>query len=332
MATFQKRGNYWRAQIRNKQYPPQSRTFDTKAQAETWARSIEAEMDRGIFLDHSEAERTTLKEALERYWIEISSQKRHPYQEHRRILRWQAHPLALRSLATLRGVDFATYRDVRLAEGKATNTVRLELALMGHLFEICRKEWGMESLLNPLKNIRKPAGSRERDRRLLPGEYEKIHAALLECGNPWVAPVFQFAIETSLRQGMLFVLRWEWVDLNRQVVLIPAEYRGTGNKGVPPAIPLSRTAVAIIRQLPRSVCGHLFPTTQNAVVMAWKKTRIKLGLEDLRWHDLRHEAASRFFECGLNPLEVAAITGHRNLNTLRRYTHLNPQDLAKKLG
>ena len=62
----------------------------------------------------------------------------------------------------------------------------------------------MESLLNPLKNIRKPVGSRERDRRLLPGEYEKIHVALLECGNPWGARVFQFAIETSLRQGVLF--------------------------------------------------------------------------------------------------------------------------------
>jgi site-specific recombinase XerC len=60
-----------------------------------------------------------------------------------------------------------------------------------------------------------------------------------------------------------------------------------------------------------------------------EKTRIKLGLKDLRWYDLRHEAASRFFECSLNPLEVAAITGHGNLNTLRRYTHLNPQDLAK---
>lgn len=114
--------------------------------------------------------------------------------------------------------------------------MRLELALVSHLFEIARKEWGMEGLMNPLKNIRKPSGSDERDRRLRDGEYEILAAALLASENPWVRPAFDLAIETSLRQGMLLALRWEWIDLSRQVIWIPAAFRRHGNKGVPPAL------------------------------------------------------------------------------------------------
>jgi integrase len=332
MASFSKRGAYWRAQIRRKGYPEQNRTFDSKAQAEAWARSIENEMDRGVFRCRFESESTTLHEALERYWREIYSQKKHPAQERQRINHWQKQTVAKYFLAHLRGHDFAKYRDARLAAGKATNTVRLELALVGHLFEIARKEWGMEGLLNPLKNIRKPSGSKERDRRLRAGEYEKLAAALDASGNPWVRPAFDLAIETSLRQGMLFKLRWSWVDLPKRVIRIPPEFRGTGNKVVPAHVPLTSKAQAVLSALPRSIDGMVLATTQNAALVQWNRIKVTIGLNDLRWHDLRHEAASRFFEAGLNPMEVASITGHKNLTMLRRYTHLAPEDLAQKLS
>lgn len=332
MATITKRGNFWRAQVRRRGFPPENNTFDTRAQAEAWARSIETAMDRGVFVSLGEAQHTTLGEALERYGREISSAKHHPQQDLQRIRHWLRQPLAHYFLGNLRGTDFARYRDDRLGQGRAQNTVRLELALVSHLFEIARKEWGMEGLLNPLKNIRKPSGSQERDRRLRQGEYELIAAALSEHENRWLRPLFDFAIETSLRQGMLFVLKWEWVDLDKQVVRIPSAYRNKGNKGVPPALPLSIKATDVLRSLPRSPDGHVFGTTQNAMVCAWKRTIKRLNIQDLHWHDLRHEAASRLFEKGLNPMEVASITGHKNLNMLRRYTHLQPESLAQRLG
>lgn len=332
MASITKRGSYWRAQVRRKGYPPQFHTFDTKAQADAWVRQIENEMDRGVFVSRAEAERTTLAEALERYWREIASKKRHPYQERQRINHWLRQPLAACFLANLRGAEFARYRDERRTLGRAENTIRLELALISHVFEIARKEWGMESLGNPIRNIRKPSGSRERDRRLRPGEYDLLAQALSDCGNPWARAAFDLAIETALRQGMLFKLRWEWVDLDRRVIRIPTEYRSTGNKGVPAFLPLSTKAVTLLSSLPRSVSGLVLPTTQNAVVCAWKRVLRKLGIADLHWHDLRHEAASRLFERGLHPLEVASITGHKSLNMLRRYTHLRPEDLALKLA
>lgn len=332
MASIIKRGNYWRAQIRRRGYPVQNNTFDTKVQAESWARSVETAMDRGLFVSLGEAQRTTLAESLQRYGREISSTKHHPQQDLQRIRHWLRQPMAANFLANLRGTDFAKYRDDRLAEGLAPNTVRLELALVSHMFEIARKEWGMEGLLNPLKNIRKPSGSRERDRRLNPGEYERLAKALGEHENPWLLPLFDMAIETSLRQGMLFVLRWDWVDLNKRVIYIPSSYRNKGNKGVPAALPLSTKAIAVLSALPRNLNCHIFGTTQNATVCAWKRTIKRLGIQDLHWHDLRHEAASRLFEKGLNPMEVASITGHKNLNMLRRYTHLNPENLAHRLG
>lgn len=189
----------------------------------------------------------------------------------------------------------------------------------------------MNGLQNPLKNIRKPSGPKERDRRLKPGEYDKLAAELAASANIWARPL-DFAIETALRQGMLFVLRWEWVDFEACVIHIPQAYRGVGNKCVPPALPLSQRAVHILAELPVDTSGRIFPTTANAIRLIWTRVVKQLGIEGLRWDDLRHEAASRLFEKGLHPLEVASITGHKSLSMLRRYTHLQPSDLVKKLG
>jgi len=359
MAYISQRGAYWRAEIRRRGYKPVYWTFGTKQQAQQWARRVEGEMDSAAYLDRSESERTTLREALERYRRDIVPEKRHPYQENRRIDRWVRHDLAYRTLASLRGADFAKHRDERRSAGRAENTIRLELQIISHLFEIARKEWGMEGLLNPLDNIRKPTGSQARDRRLQPGEFEKLRGFLSDSGNRWAAPAFELAIETSLRQGALFSIRWEWLDVENRMIRFPPGARGAANKGVPAAIPLSRRALTIFRTLaaigegadkrlarsqygPPDVSfaelrGNVFGTTTNAVICAWKRAVKKASIEDpelntLRWHDLRHEAASRLFEKGLHPLEVASITGHRSMQMLKRYTHLKPESLLEKLG
>ena len=187
-----------------------------------------------------------------------------------------------------------------------------------------RAKWGMESLLNPLNNIRKPSGSRERDRRLRDGEYSLIADALDHSGNPCARQAFDLAIETSLRQGMLVQLRWEWVDLARQTIAIPLSFRRHGNKGVPAVLPLSLRAVEVLRSLQAQATGLVLPTTANALRCVWKRALKKLGIKDLRRHEMRHKAASRFFDKGLQPLEVASITGHKSLTMFRRCTHLQP--------
>jgi hypothetical protein len=190
MAYISQRGAYWRAEIRRRGHKPIYRTFDTKQLAQQWAVRTEAEITAGVFVDRTEAERTILRDALDRYCREVVPAKRFPEQERTRIERWKKDELAWRPLASLRGADFAKYRDARRALGRAENTIRLELQIVSHLFEIARKEWGFETLTNPLKNIRKPSGSRAKDRRLSTGEFEAIRARLAENQNPWVAPAF----------------------------------------------------------------------------------------------------------------------------------------------
>jgi integrase len=97
-------------------------------------------------------------------------------------------------------------------------------------------------------------------------------------------------------------------------------------------VPLSSKVYDILRSLPRSIDGSVFPITVNAFKLAWVRSCERAGLMDLHFHDLRHEATSRLFEKGLNLMEVASITGHKTLSMLQRYTHLRPENLLQKLG
>ena len=329
MATIRKRGNLqWQAIIRRSGWPHQSKVFSTKYEADRWARSVENEMDRGIFISRHEAESTTLFDALDRYSKEVSIKKKSYLRESTRIKMWQGTELATRYLATLRGADFAEFRDTRRDEGCAENTVRLDLALISHLFTIARREWGMEGLTNPIKNIAMPSGSNERTRRLVGNEEELILNDLKNCRNPYILQATLFALETACRQGEVLRLTWENVDFNQKTAFIDKTKNGESR-----TIPLSPRALSAITQLPRPIKnGCVFKVSANGLSKAFKRSCKKHKLENLKFHDLRHEATSQFFEKGLNPMEAAAITGHKTLQMLKRYTHLKPTELAKKLG
>ncbi|GAB1393625.1 hypothetical protein MASR1M60_17890 [Rhodocyclaceae bacterium] len=166
MAGFEQRANgWWQTRVRRKGYPIQSRTFERKSEAEAWARSVESEMDRGVFVSRAEAESTTLKEALERYEREVTPRKKGADQEKYRIRALLAMPIASRTLAGIRGAEAAKLRDDELARGLAASSVMKTLALLSHLFETARKEWGIE-VDNPVKKISKPKVDNARERRL----------------------------------------------------------------------------------------------------------------------------------------------------------------------
>ena len=218
MASIRKRGNSWSVEIRKVGFESVRRTFSHRSDAKTWAAETEAEMDRGTYLPNREYLRVTFREALERYEREISSQKKSGETELSRLHRWQRHPLASRFLGALRSVDFAQFRDQRQAEGKSSNTIRLELALVSHLFNVARKEWGYEGLTNPIVNIRLPKPSRARDRRLVGDEAQRLMAALENSRNSLMLPLVQFAIETGARQGEILKLEWRNVDIDSSTI------------------------------------------------------------------------------------------------------------------
>ena len=118
MASLRKRGPYpWQAQVRKKGQPAQSRTFETRAAAERWARAIEVEMDNGAFVSRAEAESTTLKELLERYLVEVTAHKKGAGPETNRLRLFMRHSLAQRVVAGVRSVDIARWRDERRGRG-----------------------------------------------------------------------------------------------------------------------------------------------------------------------------------------------------------------------
>jgi len=327
MATFRKRGAYqWQAQVRKKGQPLQSKTFGTRAEAEQWARAIEVEMDQGVFVSRAEAESTTLKELLDRYLAEITPRKKGAASETNRLRALMRLPLARRYVAGIRGMDIACFRDERL-RNVTPSTVKRDLVLLGHVFEVARKEWGVY-VHNPVRDIRLPADNRPRDRRLQAGEEARLLEACREARNPWLLSIVQLALETAMRQGELTRLRWEYIDLNRRTAHLPDTKNGEAR-----TVPLSTTAVRVLRTLPRSLHGPVSPgLTTEAVKRAYIRAVRRAGIENLRFHDLRHEATTRLFEKGLNIMEVASITGHKDLRMLRRYTHLKAEDLARKLG
>jgi hypothetical protein len=143
MASILNRGPHqWQATVRRKGYPTQCETFETKRVAEAWANKVEHEMACGAFIDTKKADRTTLGDLLIKYGQEVSPSKRSCRTELVTIRRLLRHPLALRPLSSLRNTDFSSYRQQRIEEGAANNSVRLELALLSTMFCDCNQRVG----------------------------------------------------------------------------------------------------------------------------------------------------------------------------------------------
>lgn len=339
MATLRKRGPYqWAVEIRRKGYPRQHATFETKAEAMAWAADIESSMNKGTWRNLGDADKTTLAECIDRYRTEVTPNKKGALQEQSRLNVLAAGHLADCYMTNIRSKDVADYRNHRLSN-VANNTVRNELNLLSAIFETCRKEWGMEALQNPVKDVARPSPGKPRDRRLLLGEEERLLQAAKANRSPYIHPIIVLAIETAMRAGELASMQWENVDLAKRIVHLPDTKNGTAR-----TVPLSTRAIDILKSMPRRMDGKVFvystkpgvKSVTHAFTSLCKHCKDSQGknapIKNLTFHDLRHEATSRLFEKGLNPMQVASITGHKTLQMLKRYTHLKAEDLAKMLG
>ncbi len=217
------------------------------------------------------------------------------------------------------------YRDERLQEVTA-GTVCRELHHIQHAISIAMREWGYPLDENPAEKVRKPKLNNARNRRVSQSEIERLIAELAEIDRQDVIAVINFAVETGMRRSEILTLEWRFVDLKRRTAHLPRTKNGHAR-----TVPLTNGAIAVLEAQDRSNC-LAFPVTSDALKMCWRRIMAKTRIEDLHFHDLRHEAVSRFFEMGLSMPEVALISGHRDPRMLMRYTHLVPHQLAKKLA
>ena len=340
----------WKAVIRKAGWPTTVKTFRLKKDAEDWSRRTEDEMVRGLFIQRSPSERMTFEAAMKRYLAEVTPTKRPLTQNAERP---RAVPLIAffgkYSLAAITTELIAEYRDFRLAgkdrltDGKpqprSANTVRLELALIGHLFTVAVKEWGLGLPFNPMLNLRRPPPGPGRNRRLSASEESRLLSEVDAYSNPMLGWIVRIAIETGMRSSEIATLKLTQVDLDRRIVRL-IETKNT----LPRTVPLSRIAAENFRLALGNPArpddteliffgepgrdGKRRPYNFNKV---WGDIKKRLGITDFKFHDLRHEAVSRLVELGLSDQEVASISGHKSMQMLRRYTHLRAEDLVAKL-
>jgi integrase len=326
MASLTRINGKYHVRVRIKGHKTHCNSFIYKADALKWALETDRAIRLGEFQDEDKKEDITIGELLQRYSQQISISKKSCTIERLRIGKMQRHWISQIMLSKLCEVDIARYRDERLVEVSSVTCLR-DLGLISHMINIARREWGYKKPNNPVSGIRKPTGTNQRNRRLEDGEESRLLASLSLSENRWLHPLVRFAIETAMRRGELLSLKRFNVNVSKRYVHLPDTKNGESRN-----VPLSPTALSILNDIPVDDTNELvFPVHYEGLKGLWKRALKRADITDLRFHDLRHEATSRFFEKGLNVMEVAAITGHKDLRMLKRYTHLRAEDLALKL-
>lgn len=365
MASFEKRGDFqWRAKVRRLGQPELSKTFDTKVDAINWAREVERKIKRGEIDDlDPTTQKITVSAAVKSYSEHLlptlAREGRGGQIVHLRRIVDRFGPLYVAALrapainawarALVNGNDKGT--------GLGPQSIIHHLNTFSGLIRHAQTELGVHVPAgNPLKLVTRPAAAAARARVLREGEFDLLMRAARDPGDgpgmqagAMLEPIIRLALETSMRQGELLALRRDWINLRLRVIQIPADATKNGESR---SVALSTAAVSVLESVPLHVNARVFGCWKDAssfskpwqrllkrakqiysldcVTLAIKPDPLKL--EDLRFHDLRHHATTELFAKGLNPFEVATMTGHKSMQMLKRYTHTDAVKLAQKLG
>ncbi len=336
MASIQKRGLSYRARITRQGKSTLCATFYNRNEALQWAKDIEAQLRLGVYGEPTPriGNNVTFSEAANHYQKTHSIHKKIVRSETYRlqilIKRWGDIPVEqVDKLAVLQ------LRDDLLAQGRSGDTVNHYFNTLSKLFQMLYNEWDL-NITNPIKGLKRMPPSQGRTKRV----HGEIQSALLyscsELSYSLLRSIIEFAIATGMRRGELIGLNWSDIDLeNRKAYL-----HNTKN-GEPRQVPLTLSAMGVLRSLIKDDSGKVFQMNMTTLRFQFEKVRShaqkkwsQVGVnpfEDLRFHDLRHEALSRLSDAGLNVIELAHISGHKTLGMLKRYTHPSHQAIFNKL-
>lgn len=344
MASILKIGDSWRAQIRRKGHKAITETFPTKTLAVQWARQIEADMDSRRFKDARGLANITLKELVDRYEEEIGAEK--PFGKNKQsVLNMWKRDHGDVSLADVTDDFLTTFvRNRRKASqsGKPTSgvTIAIDLTYLAGVFKTAAQLWKLPVNQQPFEIARANMGhlkistkSKERKRRPTTKELDDLCDYLDKHSTLPMRDIINFAVESAMRIDEITQLRW--VDLNRvdKTIVIRDRKHPREKEGNDQEVPLlGRTFEIVCRQpLPDPVTPscRIFPVLTDTVTTIFPRAKAALKIDDLRFHDLRHEGVSRLFEQGYQIPEVALISGHRDWKMLARYTQIKAKDLHR---
>jgi integrase len=327
MATFRKISDSWRAEVcvAGKR---KSKSFPTKAEARSWAVIAEAALDSPEVDVASAAH--TLGDIFLRYANEISEVKKGARWEIVRLKKFGRDPLSKIALSELKREHFEEWVGRQMKTLKASSVNR-ELNLISHALTQARR-WRL-MFDNPLKDLRRPKDPPHRDRRINTGEIAAILLSLnyteestVHQQQQRVAVAFLFAIETAMRAGEICSLKPEQINLAERTAYLPET-----KNGFPRTVPLSAEAVRLIERLMPCEAGKtIFKVSSGTLSTIFKRGVDRTGIEDLTFHDARHEATTRLAK-RLHILALARATGHKDIKQLQIYYNETAAELAKLL-
>lgn len=330
MATYTKKLGGWQAQVRKKGYKQQTKTFSKKALAIRWANQVEEDMEAGEFKDVRKAAKVTINNGLDRYVLEVLPTRNDKGEVEKSkvgIIRRRFGDYTLATLTVELIDDFIMERKRHVAN----DTVIKDLAVIHDLYETARIVWEIPCI-NPmievrakLKKLKSLQPSKGRDRRLSGDEYEQLVSAKPRYKTSQRGKLIAFAVKTAMRREEIARMMWADINKKERTLHIPKAKHG------PRTIPLTADALAILESLPRRIDGQVWGMKKKSISRAFERLVESLSLNDLHFHDLRHEGTSRLFEKGLSIPEVQLITGHGDWRSLQRYTKLKAADVGDKL-
>lgn len=353
MGSLSKRDGRWRATARlpsSFQGPAKKKsisdTFDKKTDARLWLSKVESEMKLGIWRDHRLDPKNhgplgwpekPLAEALDAYRIKVTPEKKGASQESAMLQMLARQEFAQKRIRDLTVSDFVDYRDARNEAGKSPSTIRNNLNTISAVYEWLIHEKSVE-IANPIASLRKrrrgvpqPAGHRER--RLFAGEEEAIAKAIEGLSvdptrRQWRA-LFPLLLDTGMRLGEAVSIECAWIRREYGFVYIPDSKNGSARH-----VALSDRAYAGLLELTdgEPADSQVFRFTDWVAKDAWRnEIRVRAGCQDLRIHDLRHEALSRMAARGADLKTLMRQSGHKTVAVLMKYLNPTPAEQRARL-
>lgn len=338
-------GTVYKARVRRQGQDGQiSKSFKTRTAAERWAHKLEAsilEDNAGLV---SEGQKHTLKDALDRYRREIlpehSASTRPTYEQ--RLNYWQDELGHLR-LSENAAAKIAGCRDALLTT-KTSATVHGYLAVLAAVLTACVKRWHWLKD-SPMLQVDKPTVSNGKTRFLSQDELQRLLTACRESSSPDLYLAVLLALTTGARRGELLGLRWRDVDLAKGTLYLRVDHE-TLTKGSVRGVRIATQVKPLLearlegvtaklkeskaQELDMPAAALVFPSRVSReqpidLRKPFETALQRAGIENFRWHDLRHSAASFMAANGASLLEIGAVLGHKSAQTTKRYSHLTQQ-------
>ncbi len=335
----------WRAQVRRKgKYI--SNTFRRRADADTWALETERTIDKGIDPKAVNPRTiTTFSEIIDLHiqdMLEVGKKIRRSKSAVLESLKLTLGGYRLQEITRSMLID---YGKKRAKQGAGPATLAIDISFIGTLLTHAAAVHGIA--VSPeevrlarvaLKRLDLIGDPQERDRRPTQNELDDLVKYFDEKPRQLipVGRLIRFAVATAMRQQEICTITWDDVDIRNRMVTVRDRKDPRKKDGNNQRIPMLNLTgydawqVLLEQRIVTRGIGKVFPHHHKSAGTAFQRACKELKIDDLHFHDLRHEATSRLFEAGLTIERVALVTGHRDWKMLRRYTNLRPESLHPK--